>query len=89
MERFIERLPGETACLAAHLEGPFLDPAAAGAQALEHVRPVDLGELESWLASGRVRLVTLAPEVEHARQAIDQIVAAAQSPRSGTRSRTL
>jgi N-acetylglucosamine-6-phosphate deacetylase len=76
VDRFLEQLPREPACLGAHVEGPFLNPEAAGAQAAEHIRPIDLAELGGWLATGRVRLLTLAPELEGAFEAIRGIVAA-------------
>jgi N-acetylglucosamine-6-phosphate deacetylase len=76
VDRFLEALPDDPACLGAHVEGPYLNPEKAGAQALEHIRPVDFAELEGWLATGRVRLLTLAPEVEGGFDAIDRIVAA-------------
>ncbi len=75
VERFLAELPGEP-CLGAHLEGPFLNPEAAGAQAREHIRPVELAELDGWLESRRVRLLTLAPELDRAGEAIERIVAA-------------
>ncbi len=47
-----------------HLEGPFLDPASAGAQNPEHCRPADVAECERLLDAGGgcVRMMTLAPE---------------------------
>lgn len=62
--------PPDPLCLGLHLEGPFLNPEAAGAIPLEELTPVDLRALEEWLASGRVRLVTLAPELPHALEAV-------------------
>jgi N-acetylglucosamine-6-phosphate deacetylase len=76
VERFLEGLPDDPACLGAHVEGPYLNPEAAGAQALEHIRTVGLDELAAWLGTGRVRLVTLAPEIEGGFDAIERIVAA-------------
>jgi N-acetylglucosamine-6-phosphate deacetylase len=76
VERFLESLPPDEACLGAHVEGPYLNPEAAGAQAAEHIRPVDAAELDGWLATGRVRLLTLAPEAEGGFEAIERIVAA-------------
>src|SRR3989304_5234740 len=76
VERFLGELPDDPACLGAHVEGAYLNPEKAGAQALEHIRPVDPAALAGWLATGRVRLVTLAPEVEGGFDAIDLIVAA-------------
>jgi len=55
------RAPG---LLGAHLEGPFLSPARAGAQDPAHIRDPDRAELERLLeaGAGTVRIVTLAPE---------------------------
>ena len=76
VDRFLGSLPEEEACLGAHVEGPYLNLEAAGAQAPEHIRPVDPVELEGWLATGKVRMVTLAPEVEGGFEAIERITAA-------------
>jgi N-acetylglucosamine-6-phosphate deacetylase len=54
---------GDPLCLGLHLEGPFLNPEAAGAIPEDELRDVDLGLLAGWLARGDVRLVTLAPEL--------------------------
>ena len=52
--------------LGIHLEGPWIHPEAAGAQPGAGIRPVNGGEAEELLAlaSGLVRLVTLAPELD-------------------------
>ena len=59
-----------------HLEGPFISPVDGprGAHPLEHVRPADWAEfLQLQAASGnRIRLVTLAPEVDGAIDFIRQ-----------------
>lgn len=57
-------------CLGLHLEGPFLNPKAAGAIPTDELRPVDLGALAHWLADGRVRLVTVAPELPRGLDAV-------------------
>ena len=57
-------------CLGLHLEGPFLNPQAAGALPADQLLPVDLDLLADWLARGDVRLVTIAPELDFARDAI-------------------
>jgi N-acetylglucosamine-6-phosphate deacetylase len=62
-------------CLGLHLEGPFLNPDAAGALPVAELTPVDLAALEEWLASGLVRLVTVSPELRHALTAIHHIAA--------------
>ena len=65
-------------CLGFHLEGPFVNPRRAGALPSGWLRPPD-GELMARLlqaASGRVRLVTLAPELPGALGIIRQVVQA-------------
>jgi N-acetylglucosamine-6-phosphate deacetylase len=65
--------PVETAdplCLGLHLEGPFLNPEAAGALPAESLLPVDLDLLGDWLTRGDVRLVTVSPELDRGLDAI-------------------
>jgi N-acetylglucosamine-6-phosphate deacetylase len=57
--------PGE---IGVHLEGPFLSPDHAGAHRLDVLQPPDLAFLAELPA--RVRLVTLAPELPGALEAI-------------------
>lgn len=57
-------------CLGLHLEGPFLNPEVAGALPTDKLLPVDLDLVETWLERGDVRLVTIAPELDFARDAI-------------------
>jgi len=63
-----------------HLEGPFISPVDGprGAHPPEHVRPADWDEFQTLQeASGnRIRLVTLAPEVDGAIDFIRKAVAA-------------
>jgi N-acetylglucosamine-6-phosphate deacetylase len=59
-----------------HLEGPFLNPRRRGAQEAEHLREPDVAELERLFAAGAVRLVSLAPELPGAVEAIRNVVAA-------------
>ncbi|MYC81707.1 MAG: N-acetylglucosamine-6-phosphate deacetylase [Acidobacteria bacterium] len=58
-------LPGAH-MLGLHLEGPFINPEKRGAHSARHIRPPSTLILEQLLArSGhRVKLITLAPEVE-------------------------
>jgi N-acetylglucosamine-6-phosphate deacetylase len=67
--------PSDPLCLGLHFEGPFLNPKAAGAIPTDELKPVDLGELEEWLASGLVRLVTIAPEIPLGLAAIELVAA--------------
>ena len=57
-------------CLGLHLEGPFLNPEAAGALPPEELKPVDLDLLGEWLGRGDVRLVTVSPEIERGLEAV-------------------
>jgi len=63
--------------LGVHLEGPCLNPLRAGAQAVPHMRaltPAQLDELDG-RSGGRVRLITLAPEVDGAMDLLRHAVA--------------
>jgi N-acetylglucosamine-6-phosphate deacetylase len=73
-------MPDDPLCLGLHLEGPFLNPEAAGAIPVEEIRPVDLTLLDEWLESGPVRLVTIAPEIPGG---IDAIALVARSAVAG------
>jgi N-acetylglucosamine-6-phosphate deacetylase len=60
-----EPRPGEARVAGIHLEGPYLNPAKAGAQDPAALRAVDRGEVEEWLAAAGDLPVTMtvAPEV--------------------------
>ena len=60
------------ACLGLHLEGPFLNPARGGALPKRWMRRPMVGELQraARAAQGRVKLLTLAPELPGAVAAI-------------------
>jgi len=57
--------------LGVHLEGPFLSPARLGAHDPDARLDPDAGLAERLLAAGRVRIVTLAPELPGALELID------------------
>ncbi|MGD0765885.1 MAG: N-acetylglucosamine-6-phosphate deacetylase [Dehalococcoidia bacterium] len=61
-----------------HLEGPFLSPKRPGAFAAEGLRAPDVEELRGYVevAEGRVRIVTLAPELLGGEALIDAVVEA-------------
>lgn len=59
--------------LGLHLEGPYLNPAKAGAHAPATLRPLDREEVARLqrLSGGSVRLITLAPELARAEDLRD------------------
>jgi N-acetylglucosamine-6-phosphate deacetylase len=61
-----------------HLEGPFLSPARRGAHVSEHLRAPTAESVDRLLAAGRgtVRMITIAPELPGALDAIARIVRA-------------
>lgn len=60
-----------------HLEGPWLAPGRRGAHEPSALRDPDPAEIDRVLAAGRgaVRMVTLAPELTGAQEAVGRIVA--------------
>ena len=68
------RMPGAIP-LGLHVEGPFLSPHRAGAHPPELLRDPDLEEIDRWIATGALRIVTLAPERSGALEAISRLVA--------------
>ena len=52
------------ALLGIHLEGPYINPARAGAQNPREIRAATQGEALSYLDSGLVRVITIAPEIK-------------------------
>ena len=62
--------------LGIHLEGPWLSPRRGGAHEPTALRSPDFSEVEALLTAGRgtVRMVTLAPELPGATEAIRRIV---------------
>jgi len=67
---------GGARILGAHLEGPFFNPARAGAQPPEHLRRPDPALLEELLAAGgaALRIVSLAPELPGALALVERLV---------------
>jgi N-acetylglucosamine-6-phosphate deacetylase len=61
--------------LGIHLEGPFLNPARAGAHPLRHLRPPSVAEVQDWGSDNGVAMVTLAPELPQALNVIERLVA--------------
>ena len=69
---------GGATILGAHLEGPWINPARAGAQDPAGIRPPDVGEARRLLGirPGTVRLLALAPEMPGAHGVISECVGA-------------
>ncbi|MBK7218717.1 MAG: N-acetylglucosamine-6-phosphate deacetylase [Candidatus Promineofilum sp.] len=59
--------------LGLHLEGPFLNPGKKGAHNPAYLRQPSAADLNDWSPATGVRLVTLAPELTWARQAIAEL----------------
>jgi N-acetylglucosamine-6-phosphate deacetylase len=66
---------GGASLLGAYLEGPYLNPARAGAQDPALIRPANREEATRLLDAGVTRVLVLAPEVERNRWLIAEAVA--------------
>lgn len=81
---------GEAEILGIHLEGPFISSEKAGAQPIEYITEPDLACFDKWqkLTGGKIREVTLAPEVKDGlaliRHLADQGVVASIGHSNGT-----
>src|SRR5918992_3133377 len=60
--------------LGAHLEGPFLAPERKGAHDPANLRPIDLGFLRELLRPGKIKVMTLAPELLNSLEAIELLL---------------
>lgn len=61
-------LEGGANILGVHLEGPFVNPNKAGAQRPDHMQTPDVHLTEQWLATGVVKMMTMAPELAQAHE---------------------
>nr|WP_251048027.1 N-acetylglucosamine-6-phosphate deacetylase [Planococcus sp. ISL-109] len=66
---------GEAELLGIHLEGPFLSRDKAGAQNPAFFQAPDIERFEEWQkhSAGKIRIVTLAPELEGAPEFIEML----------------
>jgi len=69
--------------LGAHLEGPFLSPLRKGAHDPANLQPIDLSLIQELAGSGLVRMMTLAPELPRAREAIRLLLENGVVPSAG------
>ena len=63
--------------LGIHLEGPFISSKRAGAQPIEHILPPSLSLFKKWqtLSGNRIKIVTLAPEMDKGLAFIEEVTA--------------
>jgi N-acetylglucosamine-6-phosphate deacetylase len=69
--------------LGAHLEGPFLSPLRKGAHDPANLQPIDLRLIQELAGSGLVRMMTLAPELPRAGEAIRLLLENGVVPSAG------
>ncbi len=76
--RILSPLVDQDVLMGIHLEGPWLSKLHCGAHAVDQLRPPESAEVGELLAvgGGRIKMVTIAPELPGAIQAIHQIVRA-------------
>jgi N-acetylglucosamine-6-phosphate deacetylase len=60
--------PNEAKICGIHLEGPYICRSRRGAQPEAPIRPPDIAEIDHWqkLSGGRIKQITLAPEIDGA-----------------------
>jgi N-acetylglucosamine-6-phosphate deacetylase len=85
---FLDALSGATNApgaiiLGAHLEGPFLSPLRKGAHDPANLLPIELGLIRALAGSGLVRMMTLAPELPRATEAIRLLLENGVVPSAG------
>jgi N-acetylglucosamine-6-phosphate deacetylase len=66
--------PSGADILGAHLEGPYLNPDKSGAQNLSHIRRATPDETHAILATGILRIVSLAPEYQENHHLIEKCI---------------
>jgi N-acetylglucosamine-6-phosphate deacetylase len=68
----LKRPPGHIGALplGLHVEGPFLNPARAGAHPRKWLRTPKVNDIKNWSLEGGIVLVTLAPELEDAHEVV-------------------
>lgn len=69
-------VPAGAESLGAHVEGPLLDPDHRGVHELGALRLPSISEIQAWLRTEPPTIVTLAPELPGALEAISQLTQA-------------
>ena len=69
--------------LGIHMEGPYINPARRGAQNPAHIRRPDPDEVEAYVGSGVLRVMTLAPEVDGGMDLVRRLSLAGAIPSVG------
>ncbi len=71
-EFYKKDIEGSAAFLGIHIEGPYISPENAGAIRKDYIRKPDLSEMKTLLETGEgmVKIMTIAPEIENAENAI-------------------
>ncbi|MGH8871993.1 MAG: N-acetylglucosamine-6-phosphate deacetylase [Acidimicrobiia bacterium] len=66
-----------------HIEGPWISPEWLGAHNPEHLRSPDVAIARRWAASGLVRMVTIAPELDRAFEVAETLAEAGVAVSAG------
>jgi len=90
MAKVLEGPPLGAECAGIHLEGPFLSPARPGMATPDWFEPLTWKSFQEFqqAASGRIRLLTFAPEVDEAMACIPRLIEAGVVPAIGHSSAT-
>jgi len=90
MAKVLEGPPPGAECAGIHLEGPFLSPARPGMATPDWFEPLTWKSFQEFqqAASGRIRLLTFAPEVDEAMACIPRLIEAGVVPAIGHSSAT-
>jgi len=75
MSRWLHAGKPAARSLGVHLEGPFLNPARAGAHPPHRLRPPSVDDTRHWHSDNGVAMVTLAPELPGALDVIEELAA--------------
>jgi len=69
----ISRLKLERNLIGIHLEGPYLSHIHCGAHKREYLLPPEMDDIREYVSSGKVRYITIAPEIDGALEAISYL----------------